>query len=148
MKTDNDGIKDLTIGAVARCAGVGVETIRYYERRGLLPEPPRSRAGYRMYAATDIERLCFIKEAQALGFTLEEIGDLLALRVDAERSCDDVRRRAEGKVAEIEDKLHSLQAMRAALTEMILACEREGLEGDCPFLEALERQAQQRGTTE
>jgi len=134
----------LTIGKVAKRTGVPIETIRYYERRGLLPEPPRTDAGYRLYDGESVTRLRFIKEAQALGFTLEEIDELLALRVDAQTTCDDVRRRAARKRAEIEEKIRALQAMGAALEEMIASCERGGSEGDCPFLEILEQQAHER----
>lgn len=143
MTVQNATTDRLTIGRVAERAGVPIETIRYYERRGLMPDPPRTDAGYRLYDGESVTRLRFIKEAQALGFTLEEIGDLLALRVDGETSCEDVRRRAERKVAEIEAKLSSLQAMRAALHEMIASCEQGGPAGDCPFLDTIERQAQE-----
>ncbi|MBX3053731.1 MAG: MerR family DNA-binding protein [Caldilineaceae bacterium] len=133
--------KPLTIGRIARQADVHIETIRYYERRGLLPEPPRTQAGYRQYDAESVTRLRFIKEAQALGFTLEEIQGLLALRVDKETSCEDVRHRAEHKVADIEAKISALQEMRNALQEMIAACAQGGPSGECPLLETLERYA-------
>ncbi len=136
--------KPLTIGRIAKQADVHIETIRYYERRGLLPEPPRTEAGYRQYDAESVTRLRFIKEAQALGFTLDEIQGLLALRVDKETSCEDVRRRAERKAIDIEAKIDALQTMHAALQEMIAACERGGPRGECPLLETLERHAQER----
>lgn len=136
--------KPLTIGRVAKQADIHIETIRYYERRGLLPDPPRTEAGYRQYDAESITRLRFIKEAQALGFTLEEIQGLLALRVDKETSCEDVRRQAEHKVADIEAKINTLQAMHDALQEMITACAQGGPSGECPLLETLERHAQER----
>ena len=131
--------KPLTIGQSARQAGVHIETIRYYERRGLLPEPPRTESGYRLYGADSVARLRFIKQAQALGFTLEEIGELLALRVDAETSCDQVRHRAERKAADVAEKIRSLQAIQAALMELIAACTQGGPEGECPFLTSLEQ---------
>ncbi len=136
--------KPLTIGRVAKQADIHIETIRYYERRGLLPDPPRTEAGYRQYDAESVTRLRFIKEAQALGFTLEEIQGLLALRVDKETSCEDVRRQAEHKVADIEAKISALQAMHDALQEMIGACAQGGPSGECPLLETLERHAQER----
>jgi len=136
--------KSLTIGRVAKQADVHIETIRYYERRGLLLDPPRTESGYRLYDTESVTRLRFIKEAQALGFTLEEIQGLLALRVDSENSCADVRRRAERKVVDIEAKISSLQAMHDALQEMIAACARGGPSGECPILESLERNAQER----
>jgi len=136
--------KLLTIGRIAQQADVHIETIRYYERRVLLPDPPRTEAGYRQYDAESVTRLRFIKEAQALGFSLEEIQGLLALRVDKETSCADVRRRAERKAADIEAKISALQIMHAALQEMIAACAQGGPNGECPLLETLERHAQER----
>ncbi|MEI2691764.1 MAG: MerR family transcriptional regulator [Anaerolineae bacterium] len=98
----------LTIGRIAKLAEVNIETVRYYERRGLLPAPPRTVSSYRLYGDQSVARLRFIKQAQALGFTLEEIGELLALRVDAETSCDVVRQRAERKMADVAEKIRSL----------------------------------------
>lgn len=131
----------LTIGKLARAAGVNVETIRYYERRGLLPEPPRTPSGYRQYDAESVRRVRFIKEAQALGFTLEEVGELLALRVDAETTCETVRRRAERKVAQIQEKIQALHQLQMVLEEMIAACAQGGPTGECPILETLNRRA-------
>jgi len=138
--------KPLTIGRIAAQADVNIETIRYYERRGLLPDPPRTESGYRQYDPESVIRLRFIKEAQALGFSLEEIQGLLVLRVDASTSCADVRRRAERKKAEIQEKVRTLLAMQAALEEMIGACAAEGPAGDCPFLDILEQHAQENGS--
>ena len=136
--------KLLTIGRIAAQADVNIETIRYYERRGLLPDPRRNESGYRQYDPESVTRLRFIKEAQALGFSLEEIQGLLALRVDKETTCADVRRRAERKAADIEAKISTLQQMHDALQEMIAACAEGGPSGECPFLETLERHAQER----
>lgn len=130
----------MTISELAKAADVHVETVRYYERRGLLPEPPRRPSGYRSYPATMVTRLRFIKNAQALGFSLAEIEKLLALRVDATTSCADVRRQAEAKLVEVEQKLQALQQIQAALTELVAACEHGGPHGECPLLEALEAQ--------
>lgn len=132
----------LTIGQLAQAAEVHVETIRYYERRGLMPEPPRRLSGYREYDQESISRMRFIKNAQALGFSLDEIEKLLALRVDAETSCDDVRQQAEAKLGEIYEKIQALHRLQSALSELIAACERGGPQGDCPLLEALEHQAE------
>ena len=134
----------LTIGRIAKLADIHIETIRYYERRGLVPDPPRSEAGYRQYDAESVTRLRFIKEAQELGFSLKEIQGLLVLRVDKETSCVDVRRRAERKVADIEAKISALQGMHDALQEMIAACAQGGPSGECPLLETLERHARER----
>lgn len=133
----------MTISELAQAAGVHIETVRYYERRGLLPEPPRQSPGYRAYPATMITRLRFIKNAQELGFSLAEIAKLLALRVDAATSCAEVRRRTEVKLAEVEQKLQALQQIQAALTDLVAACEQGGPQGECPILEVLEERARQ-----
>ena len=105
----------LSIGQVARRAGVGVETVRFYEREGLLEEPPRRASGYRQYSEPVVARLHFIKRAQKLGFSLKEITELLLLRVDAQTSCEEVKGRTEAKIAEVERKMVELQRMRQAL---------------------------------
>jgi Hg(II)-responsive transcriptional regulator len=128
-----------TTGKLAKAAGVKNETLRYYERRGLLPEPPRRASGYRMYPAESVERLQFIKGAQALGFTLEEIRELLDLRVSEHAGQADVRKRAIAKVADIDAKLDALQQMRIALLYLIDLCEGDGPTSDCPILDALSR---------
>ncbi len=108
----------LSIGQVARRAGVGVETVRFYEREGLLEEPPRRASGYRQYSEQVVTRLRFIKRAQQLGFSLKEITKLLQLRVDAHTSCEEVKHRTEAKLAEVERKLVELQRMRQALLQV------------------------------
>ena len=128
----------MTIGELAKAAGVHIETVRYYERCGLLPEPARRPSGYRVYAEATVARLRFIKNAQELGFALAEIEKLLALRVDANTNCAEVRRQAEAKLLEVERKLQTLQAIQAALTQLVTACERDGAQGECPILEVLE----------
>src|SRR5207247_2671094 len=95
----------LSIGQVARLAGVGVETVRFYEREGLLEEPPRRESGYRQYGEDVVARLRFIRRAKELGFTLKEIAGLLALRVDPDTTCADVRQRARTKIADVEAKI-------------------------------------------
>src|SRR4051812_35457550 len=97
--------KGLTVGQVAGRAGVGVETVRFYEREGLLERPSRLPSGYRQYDAGVVARLRFIRRAKELGFTLNEIGELLSLRLDPDTTAADVRRRAEGKLADIEAKI-------------------------------------------
>lgn len=128
----------LTIGRVARETGVGIETLRFYEREGLIPVPARRPSGYRDYAPGIIERVRFIRRAKALGFSLREIAELLALRVDEERTCADVRQRATAKIAEIEDKRRQLERMQAALERLAARCTGAGPTGECPILEALE----------
>src|SRR5947208_17062014 len=128
----------LTIGQVARQAGVGVETVRFYEREGLLEEPARRESGYRQYEEGAVFRLRFIRRAKELGFTLREIAELLALRDDPDASRADVRQRAEAKVADIEARIRDLQRMRDALSRLTAACHGEGPATDgCPILEAL-----------
>jgi MerR family mercuric resistance operon transcriptional regulator len=128
----------LTIGQVARRSAVNIETLRYYERRGLIPEPPRQASGYRQYDPQVVQRIQFIKRAQELGFTLKEISELLALRVDPDTTCEDVRRRAEAKIADIEEKVRSLQRIKKALAELTAACSGRGPTGECPILEAMD----------
>ena len=135
---------ELSTGKLAKAADVNVETLRYYEKRGLLPEPPRRDSGYRRYPQESVERLRFIKGAQELGFTLTEIKELLTLRVDENATKGDVRRRAEQKVLQINDKIDALRKMQEALTHLIHECSGEGPTSDCPILEAMEtRQFQQ-----
>ena len=130
----------LSIGQVARRAGVGVETVRFYEREGLLEEPPRRASGYRQYSEQAVTRLHFIKRAQKLGFLLKEITELLLLRVDAQTSCDEVKQRTEAKLAEVERKMVELQRMRQALLQVASLCTGQGPTGRCPMLEALDQQ--------
>ena len=127
----------LSIGEVADRAGVGVQTIRYYERRGLVSEPPRSSGGFRQFPERTVRRIRFIKRAQGLGFTLEEIEELLNLRADESASCSDVRSRAVAKLHEIDEKIDELREMREALQELVDACSGEGPVSECPCLEAL-----------
>ncbi|MGH7145311.1 MAG: MerR family DNA-binding protein [Planctomycetota bacterium] len=128
----------LTIGEVARRVAVNVETLRYYERRKLLPLPPRSRAGYRRYPLETVKRVRFIKRAQELGFSLKEIRDLLLLRADPHGESLDVREAAVAKIASIEKNIVSLEAMRAALRKLVAACSGHHPRSQCPILEALD----------
>ena len=128
----------MTIGELAGAVGVNVQTVRYYERRGLLPKPKRRASGYREYLTSDVARLEFIRRAQALGFTLSEIQQLLALRVDPRTTPEDVHRHVEEKIAAVESKISDLTRISSALKKMAAACHTHGALGDCPFLEALE----------
>jgi len=128
----------LTIGKVARLAEVGVETIRFYERQGLLDKPPRSAAGYRQYSEETVARLRFIKRAKSLGFSLREIRELLALRIDPQSTCDDVRRAAEAKIRDIEEKIRALRRMKEVLTKLAAECPGQAPVSQCPILDALE----------
>ena len=102
----------LTIGQLGKRADVGVETVRFYERRGLLAEPDRRPSGYRQYDEEVVDRLRFIKRAKELGFTLNEIKDLLSLRIDPSMTCADVKNRAEEKIGDIQAKIRTLQRMK------------------------------------
>ncbi len=135
-------MSSMTIGRVARLAQVGVETIRFYEREGLIKEPPRRVSGYRQYPADTVDRVRFIRRAKELGFTLKEIKELLSLRAAPRTRCADVRRRAEAKLQDIDEKVRTLQAMRKALTKLIGECSAEGPVTDCPILEALDSDAE------
>jgi len=128
----------LTIGQVAKQAGVGIETVRFYERQGLLDEPPRRASGYRQYTPEAVTRIQFIKRSQELGFSLKEITELLSLRVDPETTCGEVKQRAEAKIANINAKLRDLQQMKEALTTLVAACSGSGPTSHCPILDALE----------
>jgi MerR family copper efflux transcriptional regulator len=130
----------LTIGEVAKAAEVGVETVRFYEREGLIAEPPRRRSGYREYPPDTVRRLRFIRRAKELGFTLKEISELLDLRVDPTRSCADVRTIAKTKMADIEHKMLDLARIQAALTELVRGCRGKGPTSACPILDALDEQ--------
>jgi len=128
----------LTIGALARAAGVGVETVRFYERKGLLARPPRTPSGYRQFASDAVARLSFIRRAQGLGFTLDEIQELLELRIDEVAACHTVEARARDKLVSVEAKLRELRRMRRVLRTLVSACEAREPTSECPILEELE----------
>ena len=128
----------LRTGDLARLAGVNSQTLRYYERRKLLSKPNRTEAGYRLYDDEAVRRIRFIKKAQYLGFTLEEILDLLTLRADPDTPCIEVRNRAVRKIDRVGDKIRELQRIKRALTKVAAQCTGRGPVSDCPILEALE----------
>lgn len=129
----------LTIGQLAKKAQVNVETVRYYERRGLMPQPPRRWSGYRQYAQDDVARLQFIKRAQELGFSLGDIRDLLALRIKPGAKHADIRARAQNKIEDIEQKIGTLEAMKRTLQSLTERCDECGPLSDCPILESLDQ---------
>ena len=133
-----NGSKPLSIGALAKEAGVNLETVRFYERRGLLPRPPRTESGYRMYPSEAVARLHFIKRAQELGFSLNEVEELLTLRLASRGTSAQVRRRAEAKVADIKAKIRTLTSMKRTLQKLTKACPACGPASECPILESLE----------
>lgn len=128
----------LTISRTAVLAGVGVETIRFYERRGLIKQPPRPRnGGYRFYDDAVVDRVRFIKQAQELGFSLREIKDLFSLRADPAADCGDVRNQASTKREEVSRKIAQLQRIRGALDELIASCPGGGALRACTIIGAL-----------
>lgn len=127
----------LTSGKLAQEAGVGVETIRFYERKGLLQEPARRSGGYRQYDPAAVARVRFIKRAQRLGFTLQEVGELLDLRDDPAADRTEVRTRTRAKIADVEDRIRELQAVRAALVQLADSCCGTGPAAECPIIQAL-----------
>jgi len=130
-------MQQLTISELAKQGRVNLETIRYYERQGLLPKPPRSASGYRLFSLEGVRRIRFIKRAQELGFSLKEIKELLALRVSQDATAADVKERAEAKVKDIEHKIQTLRAMKKALVRLSASCCGEGSISECPILESL-----------
>jgi MerR family mercuric resistance operon transcriptional regulator len=128
----------MTIGKVAKASGVAIETIRFYEKEGLLEPPARRTSGYREYEDTVVPRLLFIRRAKELGFTLGEIRELLALRLDRKASCGRVKQRTEAKIADIEAKMKSLGRMKRALGRLSAACDERAPTSDCPILNALD----------
>lgn len=130
-------MRTLRIGQVAESAGVNVQTLRYYERRGLIPRPDRTRAGYRLYPEETVRLVRFIKRAQELGFALAEIEQLLLLRGDHDSSCDEVRALATVKIESIEEKIGHLSALRDALEILVQSCLRDDGHRECPLLESI-----------
>ena len=129
----------MTISKAARVAGVGVETIRFYQRQGLIPRPPvPPDGGWRVYPAETVARIGFIRQAQELGFSLREIGELLLLRSDPGADCAEVRRRAQAKLEDVESKLERLQAIQSGLRELIAACPGQGALKSCSIVNAFE----------
>jgi MerR family copper efflux transcriptional regulator len=127
----------LGIGAVATRAGVGIDTIRYYEREGLLPPPRRRASGYRDYDATAVARLRFIRRAKDLGFSLDEIRQLLALSSDREQGVKGVKQRAEERLQAVEQRIRELKRVHKGLKQLIAACPGHGALEQCPILGAL-----------
>ena len=131
----NQAKKADTIGALAKAAGVGVETVRYYQRRGLLPEPPRPPGEVRRYGDEDMRRLKFIRSAQTAGFTLAEIGELLELSASDDRPR--ARELARARVAALDEKIAELREAREALAGLATACAKKR-GGNCPILSAFD----------
>jgi MerR family copper efflux transcriptional regulator len=137
----NAPISSLTIGAVAKRVGVAIDTIRYYERQGLLPEPARRASGYRSYGDGTVAQLRFIRRAKDLGFTLEEIRELLTLSADRLHGVKRVKQRAKQRLAEIEQRIAEWQRVRDGLAQLIESCPGHGKPESCPILAALNDEA-------
>jgi len=131
----------LTIGQVADAADVNIQTIRYYERRGLFPTPRRTPAGYRQYAEDAVARLRFIKHAQDLGFSLKEIQEPLGLRIRHGAACDTVARKTRAKIGLVQQKIAGLERVKRTLERLAAACAARRPTDECPILDALENHA-------
>lgn len=137
MKSSN---MSTTISKAAEQAGVGVETIRFYERKGLVEQPRRPPSGgFRHYPADTVARIRFIRQAQHLGFSLREIEELLALQADLATNCAEVRQQVQTKLSEVNHKITQLQQIQSVLEQLIKACPGQGALEGCPVIEALNR---------
>jgi len=129
----------LSIGELAKQAKVNIETIRYYERRGLISEPPRNRSGHRQYPLETLKRTRFIKRCQALGFSLNEVLSILELKMTPDSTCSDMQSRVSEKIKTVEEKIAELNQIKEALRRMLKKCSGKGPIGHCPILEELYR---------
>lgn len=135
MKRD---VQAMSIGALSKRSGVGVETIRYYERIGLLKPMARTPAGYRMFSNDSFKTIRFLKHAQELGFSLSEIKDLLRLRADKESKCEEVQSKATKHLREVDAKIAKLENIRAVLTQLVRQCRARKTKDACPILECFD----------
>ncbi|MEX0771499.1 MAG: MerR family transcriptional regulator [Balneolaceae bacterium] len=142
MEEKYDGSVTFKIGEVASRANVNKETVRYYEKRELIPEPDRRRSGYRIFTQRHIDQIRFIKRAQELGFTLSEIKELLELRMDEDTTCSEIKSEAQEKYRNVTEKIEDLQRIKKTLLELIDSCAGDGPKGECPILGALEGESE------
>ncbi|HZW61343.1 MAG TPA: MerR family DNA-binding protein [Candidatus Babeliales bacterium] len=138
-------MRDLTIGKIAKYVGISCDAIRMYERQRLIEEPERASNGYRIYPESVIARLQFIQQAKAMGFSLKEIGELLAIKHTAANTCDQVRTEAQAKLQNIEKKITELQRLKKAIGILIQTCNEKHDDNHCPLLDALERENRKGG---
>ncbi len=132
----------MSIGELSKMSGVGIETIRYYERLGLLKPTSRKASGYRVFNRDSYRTLRFLKHAQELGFTLSEIKDLLRLRADKESRCNDVKTRAEKHLKDVEEKIERLTSIREVLSKLIDQCRSRKTDDRCPILNCFEERGE------
>ena len=132
-------MEELTTGQLAKRAQVNIETIRFYERKGLLPKPRRNSSGYRIYPQDSVNHIKFIKRAKILGFFLKEISELLSLRVESKKTCAHVKKQIETKLDEINKKIKSLRHIQKALKNMAKSCQGKGPTSKCPILDELNK---------
>ena len=135
-----NGLSVFRRGELARRSGLGIETLRYYEKVGLIPQPPRSSGGYREYPGETLQRLRFIQSSKQLGFSLGEIRGLLQLKDQRDTSCEKVRERALQKLVEVESKIEELERIREDLRELVELCDGSGAPEDCAIVTSLEEQ--------
>ncbi|NOX32415.1 MAG: Hg(II)-responsive transcriptional regulator [Deltaproteobacteria bacterium] len=128
----------LSIGELAKKVNVNKETIRYYERKGLIPEPPRNDSGYRQYSEIEVKRIEFIKRTQSLGFSLKEIKDLLMLKVEPQTTCKDIQEIVKLKISDIDHKITDLMLIKKTLNKLAGRCTGQGPASECPILDELE----------
>lgn len=131
------GNKTITRGQLAKSTGIGIETVRFYEQKGLLEAPKRSSSGYRQYPTEAIDRVNFITRAKNLGFSLNEILELLSLKVSKKSKCRDIKQVAANKVDEIDSKISDLKKIKKALGKLIKICQENKPTSECPILDAL-----------
>lgn len=137
-------MESLTIGHLSKETGVNIETIRFYEREGLIETPARSAAGYRQYSMDAVRRVQFIRRAKDLGFTLKEVAGLLALQAKPGVSCADVREQAQHKIEDIRERITTLQRMHTALEKLVNECSGQGPITKCPILDAMDPDGRER----
>ena len=132
-------MEELTVGQLAKKAGINLETIRYYETISLMPKPKRKESRYRIYDRDDLKRILFIKRAKELGFTLKEIKELLEMKIESKSTCGDVKHLAENKILDVEQKIKDLQKIKKVLNKLVSQCVNEEISMDeCPILDTIE----------
>jgi MerR family copper efflux transcriptional regulator len=130
----------MRIGEVAKNSNVGVETVRFYEREGLITLPKRNQSGYRQYPESVIKQIQFVQHAKSLGFSLKEIRELIKLKSTSSANCKTIKVRAKAKIADIQDKIDALERMKLALQPLVARCKSSDPISECPILSALDEE--------